>query len=110
MILVTLSSSTCIIQRCQLVSLPRRSSEAYLHILQAILLTYAPQHILLAALLHFPGDQKLVKYEVCLLEIEDDVELADIAVVFVHLLDVPVNDFQCDQLIIGRVASGDEEK
>jgi hypothetical protein len=44
------------------------------------------------------------------LEVEDDVELADVAVVLVHLLDVAVDDFERDQLIVGRVAAGDEEE
>ena len=44
------------------------------------------------------------------MEVEDDVELADVAVILVHLLDVAVDDFERDQLIVGRVAAGDEEE
>jgi hypothetical protein len=73
-------------------------------------LTDAPEDILLAALLHLSGQQQLVEDEVCLLEVENDVQLADIAVILVHLLHVTVNDFEGDQLVIGRCASGDEEE
>lgn len=44
------------------------------------------------------------------MEVEDDVEFADVAVVLVHLLDVAVDDFERDQLIIGGIAAGDEEE
>jgi len=74
------------------------------------LLSYTSQYVLLAALLHLTSQQKLVEDEVCLLEVEDDVELAHVAVVLVHLLDVAVDDFERNQLIIGGVASGDEEE
>jgi hypothetical protein len=60
--------------------------------------------------LHLASNQQLVKDEVGLLEVEDDVQLADVAVVFVHLLDIAVDDLECDQLIVGVVGSGDEEK
>lgn len=60
--------------------------------------------------MHLPRKQQLVEDEVCLLEVEDDVELADVAVVLVHLLNVAVDDFERDQLIVGRVAAGDEEE
>lgn len=83
---------------------------AYLHVFQAVLLTYAPQNILLTALLHFAGQQKLVKNEVGLLEIEDDVQLADVAVVFIHLLHVAVDNLEGDEFIVGGGASSYEEK
>lgn len=44
------------------------------------------------------------------MEIEDDVQLADIAVVFVHLLDVAMHDLERDQLIVCIVRGSDEEK
>jgi hypothetical protein len=68
------------------------------------------EHILLAALLHLSGDQQLVKDEVGLLEIEDDIQLANVAVVFVHLLDIAVDDLEGDQLVVGVVGSGNEEE
>jgi hypothetical protein len=82
----------------------------HLHVLKAVLLTDAAEHVLLAALLHFACQQKLVEDEVGLLEVEDDVELAHVAVVFVHLLDVAVDDFESDQLVVRGVAAGDEEE
>ena len=82
----------------------------YLHVLQAVLCSNDPEHVLFAALLHFSGDQQLVEDEVGLLEVEDDVQLADVAVVLVHLLDIAVDDFEGDQLVVGVVGSGDEEE
>ena len=74
------------------------------------MLSYTPQYVFLAALLHLSGKQELVENEVSLLEVEDDVELADVAVVLVHLLDIAMDDFERNQLIVGGVASGDEEE
>ena len=87
-----------------------RKVATYLHVLQAVLCSDDPEHVLFAALLHFSGDQQLVEDEVGLLEVEDDVELADITVVLVHLLDIAVDDFEGDQLIVGVVGGGDEEE
>ena len=87
-----------------------RKVVTYLQVLQAVLCTNDSKHVLFAALLHFSGDQQLIQDEVGLLEVEDDVQLADVAVVLVHLLDVAVDDFERDQLIVGRVAAGDEEE
>ena len=44
------------------------------------------------------------------MEVEDDVEFADVAVVFVHLLDVAVHDFEGDEFVVGGVGGGDEEE
>jgi hypothetical protein len=88
---------------------PRKAC-AYLHIFKTVLLTDTPQHILLTALLQFARQQELIEYEVCLLEVEDDVQLANIAIVFVHLLDIAVNDLERDQFIVGGVTTGDEEQ
>jgi hypothetical protein len=82
----------------------------HLHIFQAILLTDTSEHILLAALLHFAGKQKLIEDEVCLLEVEYDVELANIAVILVHLLNIAMHDFEGNQFVIGGSATGDEEE
>jgi hypothetical protein len=87
-----------------------REVRAYLHIFKAVLLAYASQHILLAALLHFASKEQLIQDEVCLLEVEDDVKFADIAIVLVHLLNVSMDDLEGDQFIICRIASGDEKQ
>lgn len=44
------------------------------------------------------------------MEVENDVELADVAVVLVHLFDVSMNGLEGDQLVVGRATSGDEEE
>ena len=44
------------------------------------------------------------------MEIEDDIELAHVAVVFVHLLDVAVNNLEGDELVVGRVGGSNEEE
>jgi hypothetical protein len=87
-----------------------RTNLAHLHVFQAILLPYAAQHVLLAALLHLAGEQQLIEDEVGLLEVEDDVELAHVAIVLVHLLDIAMDNLEGDQLIVGGVAAGDEEE
>lgn len=79
-----------------------KKKPTHLHIFQAVLLTYTPQDILLAAFLHLSRQQEFIQYEICLLEIEDNIQLANVAVVFVHLFDVSVDDFEGDQLIVGR--------
>jgi hypothetical protein len=60
--------------------------------------------------LHLARQQELVENEVGLLEVEDDIQLAYVAVVLVHLLHVAVDDFEGDELVVGRVAAGDEEE
>jgi hypothetical protein len=82
----------------------------HLHIFQAILLTYTSEHILLAALLHLARKQKLIEDEVRLLKVEDDVELANVAVILVHLLNISMHNFEGNQLVIGGSATGDEEE
>jgi hypothetical protein len=67
----------------------------HLHILQTVLCSNDTEHVLLAAFLHLAGDQQLVEDEVGLLEVEDD---------------IAVDDLEGDQLIVGVVGSGDEEK
>ena len=88
----------------------KKNIVTYLHIFKTVLLTYAPQDVLLTTLLHFACQQQFVKDEVCLLEVKDDVQLADIAVVFVHLFHIAVHDFQGDELIIGGGAASNEEE
>ena len=82
----------------------------HLHLLQPILRSNDPEYILLARLLHLPRQQQLIEDKIRFLEVEDDVELADVAVVFVHLLDVAVHDFERDEFVVGRVGGGDEEE
>jgi len=81
-----------------------------LHILKTVLLSYASKHVLFAALLHLTSEQEFVQYEVCLLKVEDDIELADIAVVLVHLLNVAMDNLESDQLVVCGITSGDEEE
>jgi hypothetical protein len=82
----------------------------YLHVFQTILLCYAAQDILLTALLHFSCEQQLIEDEVCLLEVEYDVKFTDVAIVFVHLFDVAMDDFKGDQFIVFGVAASNEEE
>jgi hypothetical protein len=89
---------------------PRGSGITHLHVLKAVLLPYAPQHILLAALLELAGKQELVEDEVGLLEVEDDVQLAHVAVVLVHLLDITVDNLEGYEFVVDGVAAGDEEE
>jgi hypothetical protein len=70
----------------------------------------ASQDVFLAAFLELSGQQELVQNVIGFGEGEDDVELADVAIVFVHLFDVSVNNFESNQLVILRVAAGDEEQ
>jgi hypothetical protein len=42
-------------------------------ILYRVLRGYYSEHVLLATLLHFPGQQQLIQYEVCFLEVENDI-------------------------------------
>jgi hypothetical protein len=81
-----------------------------LHVLERVLLRDAPQDVLFAALLQLPCQQELVQNIVGLCEGKDDVELANVAVVFVHLLDVSVDDLERDQLVVLGGATGDEEQ
>lgn len=82
----------------------------HLHVLQTVLLTDASQHVLLAALLHFPRQQQLIQDEVRFLEIEDDIQLAHVAVVLVHLLHVAMHYLERDEFIVGRRAARDKEE
>jgi len=82
----------------------------HLHVLEGILLRDAAQHVLLAALLQLAGQQQLVQDVVGLGEGEDNVQLAHVAVVLIHLLDVAVDDLERDQLVVVRGAPGDEEE
>ena len=82
----------------------------YLHILETVLLGYASEDILFATFLHFSGQEELIKDKICLLKVEYDIQFADVAVIFVHLLHVAVNNFQRDKFVVGRVATCDEEE
>lgn len=86
-------------------------SNTDLHILQRVLLSNTPQHVLFTALLQLAGENKLVQDVVGLGEGEDDIELAHVAVVLVHLLDIAVNDFEGDQfVVVGGAADNEEER
>ena len=75
--------------------------ETYLHVLETILLADTPEHILLATLLHFSCEQKFVQNKVCFLKVEDDVQLAHIPIVLVHLLDVTVDYLKGNEFVVG---------
>lgn len=60
--------------------------------------------------MHFARQQKLVENEVGLLEIEDYVQLADVAVVFVHLLHIAVDYLKGDEFVVGGGASSYEKE
>lgn len=64
----------------------------YLHVFQGVLLAYASQDVLLTALLQFAGEEKLIENIICFCKGEYDVEFAHVAIIFVHLFDVAVND------------------
>lgn len=82
----------------------------HLHVLEAVLLAYTSQYILLTTLLEFASKQEFVEDEVGLLEVEDDVQFAHVSVVLVHLLDIAVDNFERYELIVGGVTAGDEEE
>jgi hypothetical protein len=82
----------------------------YLHVFQTILLANTSEDILLAAFLHLAGEEELIEDEVCLLEVENDIQFAHIAIIFVHLLDETMHNFQSDELVVSGVYPGDEEK
>lgn len=86
------------------------SNVAYLHIFKTVLLTYASQDIFLAAFLQFAGQKEFIQDEVCFLEIEYNVQLAHVSIVFVHLLDITMNDLEGDQFVISRIAPRNEEE
>lgn len=87
-----------------------RGNLSYLHIFQTVFLTYASQYILLTALLQFSGEQQLIQDEICLLEVEDDVKFADVAIVLIHLFHITVYNLEGDELIISGCAACDEEE
>lgn len=79
----------------------RKITLVHLFILVAALLPYVFQHVPSAILLHLASQQQLFKDEVGFLEFEEDVRLADIAVISVHLLDVAVDNLECDKFVVG---------
>lgn len=85
-------------------------NEPDLHIFQTVLLTDAAQDVLLTSLLELPCQQQLIKDEVCLLEVENDVQFAHVSIILVHLFNVSVYNFECDQLVIRGIAASDEEE
>jgi len=59
------------------------------------------QDVLFGRLLNLASDQKLVKHKVRLLKVENDVELANTAEIFVQELNVSMDDLQGQKLIVG---------
>jgi hypothetical protein len=87
----------------------RETVVAYLDIFEAVLLANTPQDVLFAAFLHLPRQQELIENKVCLLEVKDDVQLAHVAIVFIHLFHVAVDDLEADQLVVRGGASCNEK-
>lgn len=44
------------------------------------------------------------------MEVEDDVQLADIAIVLVHLLHISMYNLEGYEFVVGGIAAGDEEE
>lgn len=88
----------------------RKCRETHLHIFQSILLVYTSQDILLAAFLHLPGQEEFVQDKVCFLKVENDIQFANIPIVFVHLLNIAMNNLKGDQFVIRGRTTGDEEE
>jgi len=82
----------------------------HLHIFKRILLTDATKNILFARFLQLTSEKDFVENIIRLGKGEDDIKLANVAVVFIHLLDVSVNDLEGDQLVIFGRTAGDEEE
>lgn len=85
-------------------------ASTHLHLFQPILCANDSENVLTATLLHFASQQQLIQDEVCLLEVEYDVELAHVAVVFVHLFNVSVNNLKGQEFIVGGICGCDEEE
>ena len=74
------------------------------------MLSDTPQHVLFTTLLQLARQQQFVENVIRLGEGEDDIELANVAVVLIHLLNVAVDDLERDQLIVFGGGAGDEEE
>jgi hypothetical protein len=74
------------------------------------LLPDTTKHILFATLLELTGKQQFIENVVSLGEGEDDVQLAHVSVVLVHLLDVSVDDFESDQFVVFGGATCDKKQ
>lgn len=81
-----------------------------LHIFKRILLADAAKNVLFARLLQLAREKDFIENIVCFGEGEDNIKLAHIAIVFIHLFDVSVNNLEGDQLVVIGGAAGDEEK
>ena len=82
----------------------------YLHILQTVLLADAPEHVLFATFLHLARQQKFIKDEVCFLKVENDVQLADVSVVLIHLFYITMYYLEGSEFVIGRRTASDEKE
>lgn len=58
------------------------------------------QHSLDAGLLHLAAHQVLIQDVVGLVEIKDQIEFADVAKVAIQCLYIPMDDLQCQQLVL----------
>lgn len=86
------------------------NSVTYLHVLQGILLSNAAQNTFLAALLELASQQQLVENVISFREREDDIKLANVAIVLIHLFDVSMDNLEGDKLVVFGGATGDEEE
>jgi len=71
-----------------------------LHVFKGILLSYASQNVLFAAFLELAREEQLIENIVCLGEGENYVQLANIAIVFVHLFNITVDNFEGNEFVI----------
>lgn len=91
-------------QRSSRVRHPETTSFQLVQVLQA------REHDLLARLLNLAGEEDLVKDGVHLVEVEDEVELADVAEEGVEDLDEEVDGLEVGELVVVCVDAGAEEE
>ena len=75
---------------------------------EGVVLAYHLQRLLLATLHDEPAYNHLLQNEVCLVEVEDQVQLADIAKVAVKDLDEVMDDVEDDELVVFLLDAGNE--
>lgn len=83
---------------------------AVLLLVQLIQMLQPRQHDLLARLLDLAGEEHLVEDGVDLVEVEDEIELADVAEEGVEHLDEEVDGLEVGELVVVCVDAGAEEE
>lgn len=81
-----------------------------LDIFLRILLSNNTQDTLFTTFLQLAIHDQLVEHEIGFLEIEDEVEFTDIPKILVERLDVSMDDFERQELVVVRVDACDEEE